>query len=293
MKDLPHSLSKTLEKKLNEWVDPNKSLPEEVTYGLYNSESRGKNTNGSYLIYLPPSYTIDSSTRFPTLYWLHGGNGTQREGIWAIQRYDKAIKDGVMPEFIIVSPQALPVGRYIDSFDGTQPIESVIIKNLIPHIDKTYRTITKREDRYIEGMSMGGYGALRFGFKYPDLFGAISAVAPSILRNLSEEHEEVGRSYNYDQNYFEEIGPWNLVKVKSEQFVKNSNRLRLLVGTNDIRLLPTIRQYHELLNNLNISHEYDEVPNAAHTYSEIITGYGNKTFNFWKILYPDKSSFKS
>jgi S-formylglutathione hydrolase FrmB len=51
----------------------------------------------------------------------------------------------------------------------------------------TYRTIGRREGRGIEGMSMGGYGALHPGLKYPDRFGVISSVAPSILRNLSDE----------------------------------------------------------------------------------------------------------
>ena len=48
--------------------------------------------------------------------------------------------------------------------------EDVFVKELIPHIDKIYRTIGKREGRAIEGFSQGGRGTTRIMFKYPELF---------------------------------------------------------------------------------------------------------------------------
>lgn len=284
MYDATQSQAKTLEEKLNEWVDIDREVFSGISYALYPTSSRGKDTEGSYLIYLPPSYQNEVNRKYPVLYWLHGGNGTAREGIWAIKNYDRAIKDSKMPELIIVSPQALPVGRYLNTRDGKQPIENVIIKDLISHIDSTYRTLIGKEKRCIEGMSMGGYGALRFGFKFPDLFGLVSAIAPSILRNLCDEPEEVGVLFGNSQDYFEEVGPWHLAEVNAEKFIQYNNSLRLFIGRKDNRLLESLRNYHKLLSDLKISHVYKEIPKAGHIYSEVATNCGNDLFSFWKAV---------
>src|SRR5262249_59166308 len=51
--------------------------------------------------------------------------------------------------------------------------EDFIIKDLIGHVDATYRTIAKREGRAINGLSMGGYGGLMLGLQHPDLFCSV------------------------------------------------------------------------------------------------------------------------
>ena len=71
---------------------------------------------------------------------------------------------------------------YGDSPDGKWPIESVIVKELIPHVDKTYRTITRREMRAVEGYSMGGYGAAHLGFKYPEVFGMVGVMSGALIK---------------------------------------------------------------------------------------------------------------
>src|SRR5204862_7891593 len=70
---------------------------------------------------------------------------------------------------------------YCDARDGSYPVETVVIKDLIPHVDATYRTLAARETRAVEGFSMGGFGAAHFGFKYPELFGVVSITAPAML----------------------------------------------------------------------------------------------------------------
>ena len=68
------------------------------------------------------------------------------------------MNDGKAPEVILVFPKGRHYSWYCDSADGTKPVETVIIKELIPHIDRTYRTVARREGRAIEGSSMGGFG---------------------------------------------------------------------------------------------------------------------------------------
>ena len=56
-------------------------------------------------------------------------------------------------------------------------METIILKELVPHIDETYRTLASRQGRLIEGFSMGGYGAARLAFKHHEIFGAASILA--------------------------------------------------------------------------------------------------------------------
>jgi len=70
---------------------------------------------------------------------------------------------------------------YCDSRDGKYPLETVIVSDLIPHVDAACRTIAAREGRGLDGFSMGGFGAAHLGFKYPDF----SALFPSWRRLCS------------------------------------------------------------------------------------------------------------
>lgn len=278
----------TIAELLTQWIDPITEEPPGTRYCLYPTPARGANTQGSYLIYLPPSYEQNIFKRFPVIYWLHGGFGSARQGAWAVQKYDAAIKANAMPEAIIVLVQALPVGWYVDSKDGKLPIEQVIVKNLIPHIDAAYRTIAQKKGRGIEGHSMGGFGALHLGLKFPNLFGAISAIAPSILRNLSEEPAyRTYYTFDGDQNYYEEVGPWNLAKLNARMLNEEKTKLRILCGEYDSRLLPTLHEYHEWLKKLNIEHTFITVKGAGHDYQEILEGYGQSTFTFWADAFKD------
>ncbi len=278
----------TIAELLAQWVDPITEEPPGTRYCLYPTPARGANTQGSYLVYLPPSYEQNDSKRYPVIYWLHAGFQSARQGAWAVQKYDTAIRANLMPEVIIVLPQALPVGWYVDSKDGKLPIEQVIIKNLIPHIDINYRTIARKEGRGIEGHSMGGFGALHLGLKFTNLFGAISAIVPSILRNLNEE--PVYRTYytfNGDQNYYEEVGPWSLAKLNAKMLNEEKIKIRILCGEYDSCLLPALQEYHEWLKKLNIRHKFVTVKGAGHDYREIFEGYGQGIFTFWSNAFKD------
>jgi endo-1,4-beta-xylanase len=56
-------------------------------------------------------------------------------------------------------------------------METTVIKELIPHIDATYRTLTTQDGRAIQGGSMGGMGSLKFAFKYPGLFSSAASAS--------------------------------------------------------------------------------------------------------------------
>src|SRR6516162_460741 len=130
-----------------------------------------------YNIALPAKYD-QTTDRYPVLYLLHGL--TSNYTAWARMRvpdYARAY------DLIVVMPD---VGNswYVNwakSEDGQKNRwEDFIVKDLIGHVDSTYRTIAKREGRAINGLSMGGYGGLMLGLKHPDLFCSIGSHSGAI-----------------------------------------------------------------------------------------------------------------
>ena len=271
---------------LNEqWVDPVTDAPAGTTYHLFETASRGKGTQGSYLVYLPPTYAKDPGRRYPVIYWLHGGFGNARQGAWAVTNLDRGMRAALMPEAIVVLVQALPVGWYVNSKDGKRPVEDVVIRDLVPHVDATYRTIARREGRGIEGMSMGGYGALHLGMKYPLLFGAISAVAPAILQDLKDEPKErTFDTFGDDEEYFDANGPWVLAREHVAD-LRNGSAIRVLSGDEDARLRAAISGFGQLLTQLGIPYTSSEVNGAGHDYQAIVSGLGDEGFAFWRDVF--------
>jgi enterochelin esterase-like enzyme len=134
-----------------------------------------------YAIYLPPDYE-NSQRSYPVLYLLHGGGDDQTAWIQfgEVNRLaDDAIKVGKIPPMIIVTPDGF-TSFYINTADGKLNYEDFFIKELIPHIEKTYKVKAERKYRGIAGLSMGGYGALMYALKYPNLFVAAAPLSAAV-----------------------------------------------------------------------------------------------------------------
>jgi BD-FAE/Putative esterase len=121
----------------NTYIDPIALDLGGTQYRLYPTPERGAGTFGSYRIYLPPDYQANTSRRYPVIYFLHGRSVDSKRPLVAgyVARADAAIRAGIMPPTIIVIPQGLTTGWYVDAQDGQHPMESLIVRNLIPHID--------------------------------------------------------------------------------------------------------------------------------------------------------------
>jgi endo-1,4-beta-xylanase len=273
-----YAQTKTPAKPVPEWADPVTKVPDGFEYHLYPTPSRGPKTQASYLLLLPPTYNITNNFKYPVIYWLHGENGSQREGITFASKFDQAMTKGTMPEAIMVFVQGLPNVKYIDTKDGTRPVEKVIVKDLIKHIDATYRTISDRSGRALEGMSLGGYGALHLGLKYPELFSSISAIAPSIS-DLNDEPEEIKENFGGDPNYFNLNSPFTLARSQVDK-IRNRTNIRIIVGDQD-KFLPQISTYHKLLDSLKINHQFQIVAGAQHQFNQILNLAKFNPFTFW------------
>jgi len=268
---------------LDAWIDPNTTPSASTLYKLYDTPARSAGTWGSYLVCLPPGYHTEIARRYPVIYWLHGGFGSQTEAAnIAVPAFVAAMQAGKMPETMLVIPQALPGGWYVNSKDGARPIEDVLIRNLIPHIDSTYRTRAEPFARGIEGMSMGGYGALHLGLKYPAVFGIISAVAPPLHEQLSKEPDSrTADTFFGDQAYFMANSPWGLAQSNLAAIRAAKPIIRLLGGSHDTDLEPALRKFDEYLTALNINHAFAEAPGAGHDYAEILAKGTTDPYTFW------------
>jgi endo-1,4-beta-xylanase len=152
------------------WNNPPGGLPAGAEHKTFMSASM--KTEVGYNIYLPPGYAADKATRWPVLYYLHGRGGTESSHTGAFAQFDQAIKDKKIPPFIYVHAMCGRNSGYVDAVDGSVMGETVFIKELIPHIDATYRTVAAKGGRAVEGFSKGGQGALLFAFKFPELFSS-------------------------------------------------------------------------------------------------------------------------
>ena len=131
--------------------------------------SKNLNRNWNISIYLPPHYFSDSISKFNILYLLHGHGGNHET--WMSngeikEMIDKLIYTNKINDFVIVMPD----GGNSWFIDGTEKMESAIVNELIPFIQKKYRIKEDWQSTSIGGMSAGGYGSLRFVLKYPDIF---------------------------------------------------------------------------------------------------------------------------
>ena len=134
---------------------------------------------------LPPSYDSQPRKQFPVLYFLHGIGEDQTflvtSGAWTI--IEEAQEQKRLGEFVIITPAA---GRsfYINSRDGRVRYEDFFMREFIPAMERSFRISRLRAGRGIGGVSMGGYGALRFAFKYPQMFSSVAALMPALMQSL-------------------------------------------------------------------------------------------------------------
>ncbi len=119
-----------------------------------------------YNVVLPADYRVAKTTRYPVLYLLHGVSGHYSDWFTRTNVADYA----ALHHLIVVMPEGND-SWYVDGASGTNDkYESYILKELIPDVDRRYRTIQSRYGRAIAGLSMGGYGAIKYGLKYPASF---------------------------------------------------------------------------------------------------------------------------
>jgi putative tributyrin esterase len=158
-----------------------------------------------YLVWLPPSYRSEPGRRYPSAYYLHGmlSNETEWTRYGKLDRKLDSLVAGGGPEMIVVMPDGddgwyTTWNRLIDASICRRDFrpregdtvdsycvpwtkyDDYVARDLVAHIDSTYRTVADRRRRGIAGMSMGGYGAVSLALRYPDVFSAAASHSGAI-----------------------------------------------------------------------------------------------------------------
>jgi S-formylglutathione hydrolase FrmB len=243
----------------------------EVQYLSFHSESLGRDVN--YAVQLPASYKRETSRRYPVLYFLHGMFGSEREferrGVAAA--VDKMRSGGIIGDLIIVSP-AGGNSFYMNAKSGDR-YEDAIVKDLIPYIEKTYRTVGGRSGRAIQGISMGGFGALMIAFKHPEMFSSVSTHCAALFVTLPKLNGDDRRSQFIsklvgnifgdppDEDFFQANNPIKLATTNAASIKKSGLKIYFDCGDHDrYGFQPTNTVLDQQLTQAGVPHEFHIFP---------------------------------
>jgi len=228
-------------------------------------QSKLVNTTLPYNVILPDDYDTSPATRYPVLYLLHGLTGHYSD--W-VSRTNVADYTSVY-RIIVVTPEGND-GWYSDSESvATDKYESYILKELIPDVQQRYRTIEARYGRAVAGLSMGGYGALKFGLKSPSTFVFAGSMSGAVgVTRLSEKEAGAERwatslklfgavdsETRKTNDLFQIINQLSPARISSLPFFYFD------CGTEDsATIFPYNRELAQLMADKKIPHEYRELP---------------------------------
>jgi enterochelin esterase family protein len=230
----------------------------EVRACWYHSKTTGKPRRA--FVYTPPGYDRDSSVRYPVLYLQHGMGEDERG--WTMQGrmnfiLDNLLADGKAQPMIVVMdngtvPNPSP-SRTAGAGDRPSPpafnfqgFQSVLLDDLIPKIDATYRTLADREHRAIAGLSMGGMQTLQIGLRHLDRFAYLGSFSGPPLAGF-----DVKTAYS---------GVFGDVAAFSQQV----RLLWLGAGSEEERFITAMKGMHAALEAAGIRHVLFESPGTAH-----------------------------
>jgi S-formylglutathione hydrolase FrmB len=158
-------------------------------------------------------------------------------------------------------------GWYSDSVaNPNDRYESYIVQELIPEIDKNYRTSADRDHRSIAGLSMGGYGAIKFGLKYPALFSVVGSFSGALgatsfnAKNAGGIGKSIDAIFGADDSESRKANDiFKMVREITPEKIKALPFIYLDCGTEDF-LYQNNRDFADLLQKQKVPHEYRELP---------------------------------
>lgn len=221
-----------------------------------------------YKVLLPVDYEqpAQRATLYPVLILLHGHNGDHTDWLARTKLSDYAAPY----RLIIVTPEG-GNNWYSDSATvAHNKYETYIAEELIADVQKRFRVIQGREGRGVAGLSMGGYGALKFGMKYPEKFAFAASMSGAV--SIASWRHENDIPLRLRQSVLQIFGA-------AESPTKNANDLFQLVraipadrlaslpffyldcGTEDeLPLLAPNRALADIFVERKIPHEYRQLP---------------------------------
>ncbi|MBO0935698.1 esterase family protein [Fibrella sp. HMF5335] len=216
------------------------------------------------LVITPDRYASASAERFPVVYLLHGFGGTYRDWI------------GMAPELSNYADRynviiACPDGQnswYLDSpVKPTVRFETFMTAELLPFLDRQYRTQPDRQHRAITGLSMGGHGALFLAMRHRDLYSQAASLSGGVDFRPFPKNWEL-RDLLGDAETSPDVWTANTVSTAADAIQNGELRLLVDCGTGDF-FYDVNKALHQKLLQRNIAHDYIERP-------------GGHTWDYWR-----------
>ena len=249
------------------FVNPPAVSPQCITHKTFYSQIL--NHEIGYNIYLPPGYK-DCGEKYPVVYHIHGWKGNESSEIWPLEKVYKN-----RPVITVFINAISSEDRY---FDALLQIESIIVKELIPHIEAQYGADATRENRMLSGFSMGGNMAFYYAAKHPEMFGSVTSYAGTYHHLYNKEYRTVGvapekaielyEEMMREEWYLEENSILCLVRQNAEK-IRGKLKIDIHIGTADI-LFCDNEILHLYLDSLNIPHEYRKFEGIGHDLGKIL-----------------------
>jgi enterochelin esterase-like enzyme len=266
-----------------QWVNPlPKSTHPRVQHAKYFSKIH--NADIGYAIYLPPAYDT-GATRFPVIYYLHGGRpGSEAKSVAMAAHFDSFINK--YPAIYVFSN-----GGAVSHYDYPAYKsygERTLIEELIPHIDKTYRTIADWRGRALEGFSQGGRGTARIAFHHPELFCSAAPFGGGhqYERHAFEHDGQEGAPSNY--LFAPKFNTYDLARAYAARR-EHKPRLLIAVGTEDQNYQPNLH-WMAYLDSLGVQYRKIIVPNVKHDARGVYRFVGEKSMEFHAACFADKGN---
>jgi endo-1,4-beta-xylanase len=251
-----------------------------VKHGTF--ASAANKTEVGYYIYLPPGYDTSApaggeAKRYPVVYYLHGGRpGGEHKSIGMAEIFDEAMKAGRVPPMIYVFVNGGEMSHY-DFPEKKSLGETAFVKELIPHIDATYRTIAKREGRALEGFSQGGRGTARIMFKHPELF---CSAAPMGGGHQHEKHAAGNEGRETSGIQFEPgNNTYDLARLHAKRMQDAPLRILVSVGKRDMNYEANL-DWMKHLTSLGIPFEEAIASDAPHSAAACYRNLGDRVMLF-------------
>ena len=229
-----------------------------------------------YNVLLPDGYDSEKGP-LPLLLFLHGGGGDRTFLTRLRSAIDDMWKAGALPKMVVVTPSAAR-SFYMDYKDGSQKWESFIVGPFLEHLRQSYKVTRERQGTLLFGISMGGLGGLRLGFKYPDKFEAVAALEPGIdpalkwkdvkPRNRFYRSDELMQTIfgkPFDEAYWEANNPASICVANSDKIRASGLGIYIDVGDVDAFNINEGTEFiHRIMWDFKIPHEYHLVRGADH-----------------------------
>ncbi|MFN0122913.1 MAG: alpha/beta hydrolase [Blastocatellia bacterium] len=229
-----------------------------------------------FAVLLPDGYET-AKEPLPLLLFLHGGGGDKSFLTRMRPVIEEMWKAGTLPPMVVVTPSAAR-SFYMDYKDGAQKWETFIVTEFLDHLRGKFKVTRERKGTLLFGISMGGQGALRMGFKYPEKFGGLAAMEPGIDPVLKwkelQPRNKFWRAQDlmetifgkpFDEAYWEANNVATIAVNRAEKLRASGLGIYIEAGDEDMFYLHEATEYlHRILWDHKVPHEYHLVRGADH-----------------------------